>query len=156
VVEHGLRRTGARLALFGLTFKAGTDDLRDSPALAVAALLRAEGAALVGYDPAVPGLIPSMINGIEIAADAHTAAQGATALVVLTEWPEFRTLDWNRLAQLVDHRTIIDTRNLLDPDVLTRNGFTYHGIGTRPRIPNPTAILTNDTTTPNDPNLVSA
>jgi len=147
---------GARIALFGLTFKAGTDDLRDSPALAVAALLRDEGANLVGFDPGVPGLVSGMIDGIEITTDAHTAARGAAALVVLTEWPEFRTIDWSRLAQLVDHRTVIDTRNLLDPDVITRNGFTYHGIGIRPRIPDPAAILASDMRSPSDSNLVSA
>lgn len=123
-----------RIGLFGLTFKAGTDDLRDSPALAVAALLRQAGAELVGYDPAVtvdtrhPGL-----NGITVMDDPMVAAKDAEALIVLTEWPQFRGLDWTRLAKEVSRPIIVDTRNLLDPDVAGRAGFTYHGLGARPR-----------------------
>lgn len=90
------KRTGSlsrkRIALLGLTFKAGTDDLRDSPALAVAALLRQAGADLVGYDPAVPA--GTEVGGVDVVADAYAAAESACAVVVLTEWPEFRALDW--------------------------------------------------------------
>lgn len=120
---------GARIGLFGLTFKAGTDDLRDSPALAVAALLRERGAELTGYDPAVPGPVPGVTDALTVVDTAERAAKGASVLVVLTEWPEFRSLDWGQLAQIVDQRRVVDTRNLLDQDVLRRVGFQVRGVG---------------------------
>jgi UDPglucose 6-dehydrogenase len=123
---------GQRVGLLGLTFKAGTDDLRDSPALTVAALLAAEGADLIGYDPGVPAAVPGMTDNLQVTDDPLKVASGAAALVVLTEWPEFRLLDWGRLAELVDRRIVIDTRNLLDADVLRRVGFEVRGIGRRP------------------------
>jgi UDPglucose 6-dehydrogenase len=122
---------GVQVALWGLTFKAGTDDLRDSPALTVAALLAAEGADLIGYDPGVPAAVPGMTDNLQVTDDPLKVASGAAALVVLTEWPEFRLLDWGRLAELVEHRIVIDTRNLLDADVLRRVGFEVRGIGRR-------------------------
>ncbi|MPZ67778.1 MAG: nucleotide sugar dehydrogenase [Pseudonocardiaceae bacterium] len=124
---------GVRIGLLGLTFKAGTDDLRDSPALAVAALLAAEGADLAGYDPGIRGAVPGLTDDLQVVDDPLKAATGAAALVVLTEWPEFRTLDWATLADAVTTRTVIDTRNLLDPDVLARVGFHVHGVGRRPQ-----------------------
>ena len=125
--------SGVRVGLLGLTFKAGTDDLRDSPALAVAALLRAEGAELVGYDPGVRAAVPGMTDDVEVTDDPVKVASGAAAIVVLTEWPEFRVLDWGRLAEVVEHRVVIDTRNLLDADVLRRVGFEVRGVGRVPR-----------------------
>ncbi|MBV8993054.1 MAG: UDP-glucose/GDP-mannose dehydrogenase family protein [Pseudonocardiales bacterium] len=123
---------GQRVGLLGLTFKAGTDDLRDSPALMVAALLAAEGADLIGYDPEVPAAVPGMTDDLQVTDDPIKVAAGAAVLVVLTEWPEFRLLDWGRLAELVERRIVIDTRNVLDADVLRRVGFEVRGIGRRP------------------------
>ena len=120
---------GKRIGLLGLTFKAGTDDLRDSPALAVAAALGADGAELVGFDPGCPDPVPGLTDGIMLAEDAMGAAKDADAIVVLTEWPEFRALDWPALAGVVARRTVVDTRNLLDPDVLRRAGFSWIGVG---------------------------
>ncbi|GAA4545726.1 UDP-glucose/GDP-mannose dehydrogenase family protein [Pseudonocardia xishanensis] len=126
-----------RLALFGLTFKAGTDDLRDSPALGVAALLRQAGAELVGFDPGLPvgsaaasRLDPHLLT---LTDDPYEAAAGAEAVVVLTEWPEFRKLDWARVADATKGATVVDTRNLLDPAVVRRAGLTWTGVG-RPTI----------------------
>jgi UDPglucose 6-dehydrogenase len=125
------RRDGSlsrvRLGLLGLTFKAGTDDLRDSPALAVAALLRQAGATLTGYDPAVRG--EGELHGVQLADDPYQAATDVDALVVLTEWPEFRSLDWTRMADLTARPILIDTRNLLDPDTLRRAGLTCTSLG---------------------------
>ncbi|WP_018684770.1 UDP-glucose dehydrogenase family protein [Actinokineospora enzanensis] len=119
-----------RLALFGLTFKAGTDDLRDSPALAVAALLRQAGADLVGYDPALrPDTRHPDLAAVTVTDDPYQAAKDAEAVVVLTEWPEFRSLDWSRLAESVSKAIVVDTRNLLDPAVARRAGFEWIGIG---------------------------
>jgi UDPglucose 6-dehydrogenase len=123
---------GQRVGLLGLTFKAGTDDLRDSPALTVAALLAAEGADLIGYDPAVPVAVPGITDDLQVTDDPLKVASGAAVLVVLTEWPEFRLLDWGRIAELIERRIVIDTRNLLDADVLRRVGFEVRGIGRRP------------------------
>ncbi len=120
--------SGKRIGLLGLTFKAGTDDLRDSPALAVAGLLRAEGAELCGYDPACPVGVPAT-DGIEVVEQPLDLAKDTAALVVLTEWPQFRTLDWNALSGVVAAPIVVDTRNLLDPDVLRRAGFAWIGLG---------------------------
>jgi UDPglucose 6-dehydrogenase len=130
------KRTGSlshvRLGLLGLSFKAGTDDLRGSPALAVAALLRQAGADLVAYDPSIPaGSVHPDLAVSEIVDDPYLAAKDVKALVVLTEWSGFRNLDWPRFATLVQQPLVIDTRNLLDPDVLRRAGFTWVGVGRR-------------------------
>lgn len=129
-------RTGSlcrrRLGVFGLSFKAGTDDLRDSPSIAVTALLRQAGAEIVAYDPAIPAeSVAPELAGIEVVDDAVVAAKDAEALIVLTEWPEFRTLDWPGLASIVGRPVVVDTRNLLDADVLRRAGFTVHAVGRR-------------------------
>ena len=127
----GGRLADKRIGLLGLTFKAGTDDLRDSPALAVAAELLAEGAELTGFDPGCAGAVAGMTDGITVADDAMAAAKDADAIVVLTEWPEFRALDWPALAKVAASRTVVDTRNLLDPDVVRRAGFSWVGVGCR-------------------------
>lgn len=133
------RRTGSltrvRLGLLGLTFKAGTDDLRDSPALAIAALLRQAGADLVGYDPALvdrvgtDGSQGAELEGVRLVADPLEAAEGAEALVVLTEWPAFRGLDWAAVASTMKTPIVVDTRNLLDPATLRRARVTTVGLG---------------------------
>jgi len=126
---------GVKLGLLGLTFKAGTGDLRDSPALGVAALLCQAGAELVGYDPAVAvprqDSIPAQLADIRVVDSPAEVAPGAQALVLLTEWPEFRALDWVSLARTVSEPVVVDTRNLLDVDVLRRAGFTVHSLGRR-------------------------
>ena len=124
----------ARIGLLGLTFKSGTDDLRASPALGVAALLRQAGAQLVGYDPAGPaGSRRAELDGLDVVDDPVEVAKDADALVILTEWPQLRGLDWAHLATLARRALIIDTRNLLDPDIVVRAGFTYHPLGGAPR-----------------------
>ncbi|MEU3642525.1 UDP-glucose/GDP-mannose dehydrogenase family protein [Lentzea sp. NPDC034063] len=127
--KRGGSLSHVRLGLLGLTFKAGTDDLRDSPALAVAALLKQAGAELVGYDPALAG--GTDLGPVSVVDDPYLAAKDVDALVVLTEWPEFRSLDWARLAETVRQPVVVDTRNLLDPDVLRRAGLTCTSLGRR-------------------------
>ncbi|MFC4944860.1 UDP-glucose dehydrogenase family protein [Pseudonocardia sp. GCM10023141] len=122
---------GLRIGLLGLTFKAGTDDLRDSPALAVAALLRVEGAELTGFDPGCPVAVPGVTDDVTVVSDALLAAKDAAALVVLTEWPQFRSLDWAGIAGEMACRVVVDTRNLLDADVLRRARISWVGVGRR-------------------------
>ncbi|MBK0865365.1 UDP-glucose/GDP-mannose dehydrogenase family protein [Saccharopolyspora sp. HNM0986] len=128
---EGLRRSleGVRLGLLGLTFKAGTDDLRDSPALAVAELLAARGAELVACDPGLCGDEPGLQGVVSLVDDPYEAAKGSAGLVVLTEWPQFRALEWPRVAGLLAGPVVVDTRNHLDPDMLRRAGITCHGAG---------------------------
>ena len=121
------------VAAWGLTFKAGTDDLRDSPALAVLRRLRARGAYLKAFDPTVPNPADGHFQDllIEHCADPYSACEGAEALVVLTEWPEFREVDFGKVASLMVRPHIVDTRNVLDPTVVRGAGLTYCGMGRR-------------------------
>jgi len=130
--QRGGSLSHTRIGVLGLTFKAGTDDLRDSPALAVSALLRQAGAELVGYDPAMTaGANRPELDALTVVDDPYLAAKDVDALVVLTEWPEFRSLDWSRLAGVVRRPIVVDLRNLLDPDILRRAGFAWTGLGRR-------------------------
>jgi UDPglucose 6-dehydrogenase len=113
---------------WGLTFKAGTDDLRDSPALAVLEVLTSEGAKINAYDPAVSAP-PDRLPGIGIAATALDAARGAQVLVVLTEWPEFIDVELTALRDVMASPRIVDARNLLSHDQLNALGFQVQGIG---------------------------
>jgi UDPglucose 6-dehydrogenase len=116
---------GAKVAVWGLTFKARTDDTRDSPALRVVELLQADGAEVAAYDPAVKG----PIQGVDPANDPYSVCEGADVLVVLTEWDEFRWVDFEKVAHLMAAPRVVDARNLLDKPALERRGFTYAGIG---------------------------
>ncbi|HVX45503.1 MAG TPA: UDP-glucose/GDP-mannose dehydrogenase family protein [Mycobacteriales bacterium] len=127
---------GAVVAMAGLTFKAGTDDLRNSPALRVAAGLVERGAAVRAYDPA----ISAGPSGIDVCPSIAAACDGADVLLVMTEWPEFAAVDLSQLARVMSRRHIVDARNLLDPDGALRAGFTYQGVGTVLREPAADAI----------------
>jgi UDPglucose 6-dehydrogenase len=117
--------SGAVVAAWGLTFKANTDDLRESPALAVLAALAERGAKIRAYDPQVR----ADLADIEVVADAYTACDGADVLVVLTEWDEFRWLDLHEVRTRLRGSAIVDTRNLLDRSAAARAGFNYQGVG---------------------------
>ena len=120
---------GAVVAAWGLTFKARTDDLRDSPAIEVLHRLKARGAGTIrAYDPGAPGTSP-MYQGIEVVDDAYAACEGADVLVVLTEWDDFRWMDFAKVAGLMRQAKIVDTRNLLEPAAVRRRGFLYEGLG---------------------------
>ncbi|MGV0604258.1 UDP-glucose dehydrogenase family protein [Mycolicibacterium sp. XJ1904] len=122
----------ARITALGLTFKAGTSDLRDSPALTICADLGRTGAQVTGYDPRLPAMDQARLRGSSIVAvdDPYLAAKDADAIVVLTEWPEFRELDWALIAEHAPGAVVVDTRNLLDAALLTEAGMTYLGNGT--------------------------
>jgi len=116
---------GQVIAAWGLTFKARTDDLRGSPALEVVQRLQKQGARLRVYDPAITGNVDSL----EVAADPYAACEGASVLLVLTEWDEFRWLDFEKVGGLMAERRLVDARNLLDPAAVRRRGFAYDAIG---------------------------
>jgi UDPglucose 6-dehydrogenase len=118
---------GRRIAMWGLTFKAGTNDLRDSPALAIAGNLSGLGASVQAYDPTLPA---GALRSIEVHSSALSAAHGADALIISTEWPEFASADLSALAAVMSGRVLIDTRNLLDPEAAVSAGFAYFGTGT--------------------------
>ncbi|GAA2459359.1 UDP-glucose/GDP-mannose dehydrogenase family protein [Streptomyces glaucus] len=125
---------GVRIGLLGLTFKAGTDDLRDSPALALAAELARQGAELTAHDPAVPATGPGAVplDGITVVDDPYRTAEGAHGLVLCTEWPHFRDLDWPRMAAALHRPVVVDTRNHLDAATLSAAGLAWHGTGLSP------------------------
>jgi UDPglucose 6-dehydrogenase len=155
---------GVRVAVLGLTFKAGTSDLRDSPALGIVRHLLAEGALVAAFDPAggdqaaaalaadevvIPepevvmvgdgamltserprAALPAVaLDRFFVTPDAYEACRGASVLAVLTEWDEFRWLDFERIARLMSTPAVVDARNILDPAALRRCGFSYQGIG---------------------------
>jgi len=117
---------GKRVAVLGLTFKAGTDDLRDSPALAVVGRLLTRGAAVTAYDPMVDA---PPIEGMTIAASALDAAASADVVAFLTEWDELGSLDLGRLAAVMAGDGVVDGRNMLDPHGVRLAGLRYMGIG---------------------------
>ena len=120
---------GKTIGVWGLTFKARTDDLRESPSLAIIERLLDKGAKVQAHDPTVPGPKPGLPDGIDICADPYAAAEGADVLVVLTEWEDYRWLDAGRVATGMVGRAVVDARNLLDRNEYRRAGFGYAGIG---------------------------
>lgn len=120
---------GVRVAALGLTFKANTDDLRDSPAIHIVRRLIEEGARVVAHDPAAPARVLDLVPGLELAGDPYAACAGAGLVAVLTEWDAFRWLDFGRVAAELAEARILDTRNLLDPAAMRRLGFVYEGVG---------------------------
>lgn len=125
---------GTHIAALGLTFKAGTDDLRDSPSVEVLKRVSAAGIKIKAYDPAVLADENQVAKdhpelNIEIVSDPYAAAEGAASLIILTEWDEFTWLDFDKLAEIMIGKNIVDARNLLDPSIPRRRGFNYRGIG---------------------------
>lgn len=117
------------IAILGLAFKPGTDDVRFSPALALAARLIEEGANVVGHDPHAGRNAKDELRSLEIAADAYQAADRAHCLVVATGWAEFAALDLERVRELMAYPVIVDARNVLDPRAVREAGLSYYPIG---------------------------
>ena len=121
---------GVTIAVWGLTFKASTDDRRDSPSLQIAHRLADLGATVQAFDPTVDAASEAPdLHDLQLRADPYEAVVGAQVLVVLTEWDEFRWLDFSRVQAAMAVPTIVDARNLLDPAAVRRMGFQYSGIG---------------------------
>jgi len=123
---------GETIAVWGLAFKAETDDVRESPALALVEALLAAGAAVRVHDPAALETARFQLGDrVAYASRAYDALEGASALAVVTEWLEYRNPDFDRIKRLLKRPLIVDGRNLYDPARLARLGFTYDSIGRR-------------------------
>lgn len=121
---------GKRIAIWGVTFKAKTDDLREAPALDVIRALLDDGASVVVYDPeGMPGIQRMFGDTVETAPKNYDVLNGADGLVICTEWNEFRRPDFERMAEIMNEKVIFDGRNLHNPETVARAGFRYYSIG---------------------------
>ncbi|MCJ2032270.1 UDP-glucose/GDP-mannose dehydrogenase family protein, partial [Methylobacterium sp. J-043] len=120
---------GKRVALLGLTFKPNTDDMRDAPSLSIIAGLQDAGAQIVAYDPEGMEQARSLLQGVAYAEDAYACAEGADALVIVTEWNAFRALDLARLKALMRAPVLVDLRNVYAPEEARRQGLRHVGVG---------------------------
>ena len=120
---------GRVVALLGLAFKPGTDDMREASSAVLAGRLLAEGATVRGYDPVAIEAARARLNAVDLYEDAEACVRGADAVVLVTEWPEILALDWARVRSLMRGDVLVDGRNALDPATMVAAGFAYEGIG---------------------------
>jgi UDPglucose 6-dehydrogenase len=120
---------GKVIGLLGLSFKPNTDDMRDAPSITIAHRLQSEGAVVKAYDPVAMGVASGLLPNVQMMPDPYALAQGCDALVVVTEWNEFKQLDRPRLKDLMRHPVIYDGRNIYEPDEMAEYGFIYRGVG---------------------------
>jgi UDPglucose 6-dehydrogenase len=120
---------GKVLAILGLTFKPNTDDMREAPSITIIKGLQKLGAKIRAFDPAGMKNAQKILKGIDYAKDAYDAARGAHALVIITEWNQFRNLDWKRMSELLREPVVIDLRNIYDPERMKEFGFHYSCVG---------------------------
>jgi UDPglucose 6-dehydrogenase len=121
--------TGKRVGVLGLAFKPNTDDMRDAPSIPLIAGLVERGAEVTAFDPVARHQAEQMIDGVTFAPDAGSVAKGADAVVIVTEWDEFRALDLEALAASMRGKTLVDLRNVYDRQEAEQAGLDYHGIG---------------------------
>jgi UDPglucose 6-dehydrogenase len=136
VLVHKLRKhfgaslKGKTVALLGLAFKPNTDDMREAPALTIIDALQREGVAIRAFDPAAMDEAKRRLGkGVKFVDNNYDALKGADALLVITEWNEFRRPDFDRIKSLLKEPVILDGRNVFDPKVMREKGFVYYGIG---------------------------
>ena len=121
---------GLRAAVLGLAFKPHTDDMREAPSRTLIRGLLDCGASVTAYDPIAADNARKLLpDAVEYAADVKEALRGADCAVIVTEWPEFKTLDWNEVAPLMRRRIIFDGRNICEPAAMDRAGYEYYCIG---------------------------
>ncbi len=125
----GGRLEDRRIGLLGLAFKPNTDDIREAPALEIAHMLQNEGARVVAYDPVAMENAVRVNPDLHLAEDPYEAAQGADALLVTTEWDEFKHLDLRRILEIMARPILVDGRNIYDPRQMVEMGFIYRGVG---------------------------
>lgn len=117
------------IGILGLAFKPNTDDMREAPSVEIIHMLQHEGAKVKAYDPAAMENAKAILNGVEFKEDPYQVAQGADALILVTEWNEFKQLDMERIRDLMRQPILIDGRNIYDPEKMKALGFIYRGIG---------------------------
>jgi UDPglucose 6-dehydrogenase len=122
---------GKTIGVLGLSFKPNTDDMREAPSIAMIGGMQAEGAIIKVYDPAAMEAARSVLSNVEYCDDEYAAAQGSHALVVITEWNQFRSLDLQRLKQVMREPNLIDLRNIYEPDKVKSAGFRFVSVGRR-------------------------
>lgn len=127
---------GKRLGVLGLAFKGGTDDIRESPAVLLVQSLVQEGCVVAAYDPAAMERAREVLrSNVEFVSSPYEAAAGADALLILTEWEEFATLDLPQINSKLRYPIVIDGRNLYNPEMMAAHGFTYYSVGRAPALP---------------------
>ena len=128
--KFGADLSGLRFGVWGLAFKPQTDDMREAPSVVLIEGLLKRGASVVAYDPeAMEEARHALGDTIRYASSKMEAAQGADALVLVTEWHEFRNPDWPGLKDAMRQQIVFDGRNIFDPDRVRSTGFEYHGVG---------------------------
>ncbi|MCW2967188.1 MAG: UDP-glucose/GDP-mannose dehydrogenase family protein, partial [Solirubrobacteraceae bacterium] len=120
---------GKNVALLGLAFKPNTDDMREASSLVLSARLQAAGADVAVYDPVAEAEARELIHGVRFAGDALDCVKGADAVVLVTEWDEFKALDWAQVAEAMAGTLVVDGRNTLDPAAVASAGLVYEGVG---------------------------
>ena len=120
---------GKRLAVLGLAFKPNTDDMREAPSLSILPVLASEGADVRAYDPAAMSEAHRLLPEVKTEADPYACIEGADAMVILTEWDQFRALDLDRVRTILRKPVVVDLRNVYKPADMTARGFTYISIG---------------------------
>ncbi len=126
---------GKKVAVWGLAFKPNTDDVRFAPSIALLTSLLEEGAIVNAYDPKAVEKARAAIPSVNYCSDPYQAAQGAEAILIVTEWDEFRQPDWDRLGRVVERSLIVDGRNMLDASEVKSHGFHYISVGRPPVLP---------------------
>ena len=120
---------GKRVGVLGLAFKPNTDDMREAPSIPLINGLLEKGAEVSAFDPIAREQAEKVFNGITFAPDAYHAAEDADALVIVTEWDEFRALDLDKLADAMRGKVLVDLRNIYGRDEAEEAGLTYFGVG---------------------------
>ncbi len=120
---------GRHVTLLGLAFKAETDDMREASSLVLAARLQADGASVSAYDPVATGEARKLMRGVDFHEDALSAVKGADAVILVTEWPEFASLDWQAVRERMTGELLVDGRNFADREAVRAAGLLYEGIG---------------------------
>jgi UDPglucose 6-dehydrogenase len=120
---------GKTIGLLGLAFKPNTDDMRDAPAIDIAEALNKAGATVRGYDPVAMEVARPLLPAVELFDDPYKLAKGCDALMVITEWNEFKQLDLDKIKSLLKKPVIYDGRNIYEPKLMKEMGFTYQAIG---------------------------
>jgi UDPglucose 6-dehydrogenase len=120
---------GRTIGLLGLSFKPNTDDMRDAPSIDIAKSLQARGVRVRAFDPVAMSVAAPLMPSVEMVSDPYTLAEGCDALMVITEWNEFKQLDLNRVRELMKQPVLFDGRNIYDHEIMERAGFIYRGFG---------------------------